>query len=631
MAPAVRNALRRGALNPLRWPRLIGRFFHYWKLLGLRRTLESLQSPIITVAEHVSVSPQTVPEPGRIAEPIVLEPVEQPAVSIIVPVYNQLHFTSACLQSLVSVRNRVDFEIIVVDDCSTDETRAWLKRCRGIRYLRNRRNKGFIRTCNRGARAAHGRWVVFLNNDTQVTDDWLDELVETFNEHPLAGVVGARLVFADGTLQEAGGIVFRDASGWNYGRDDDPDRPDYTFLSEADYVSGACLAIERELFLELGGFDKYYAPAYYEDTDLCFRMRERGLKVLYQPASTVVHFEGGTSGTDESAGEKKHQAINRKKFLERWREVLDRYPENPHEYSRQIARKFRYRRYSRRALVIDATTPMPDHDSGSVRMFALLRLLDELGYQTSFLPENRLWAGRHSRDLQKAGIEVLTAPWVQDPEAWLSEHGSALDLIIVSRHYVLSPMLKMLRAMCPQAKLIFDTVDLHFLREQREAEISGVEADLATARKTQKQELDLIKATDATLVVSQFEQELLQSMMPEANISVVSNIHTLRDPGKPFEQRHDLVFVGGFQHPPNLDSAKWLIDEIMPLVLDELPDVTLHIIGSRMPESLKRRHAPGVKLHGFVADIDALHDRDAGSRSRLCATVQASRARSIRQ
>ena len=599
-----RNAVQRRAFNPLRWPRLAGRFFHHWKLRGPRQAIMLLQSSPVSATRHVSIPPQVVPVAGQIAEPVAFDAPEHPEVSVIVPVYNQLHFTSTCIQSLVSVQNQIGFEVIVVDDCSSDETRSWLKLCRGIRYLRNRRNKGFIRTCNRGAGAASGRWLVFLNNDTRVTDGWLDALIATFTENPSAGVVGGRLVFADGTLQEAGGIVFRDASGWNYGRGESPDRPEFNFLSEADYVSGACLAIERALFSELDGFDTYYAPAYYEDTDLCFRVRERGLKVYYQPTSTVIHFEGGTSGTDESTGIKQHQSINREKFLERWREILRTYPENPQQYSNRAARELRYRRFARRALVIDATTPMPDHDSGSVRMFALLRLLDELGYQTSFLPENRLWVGRHSSDLQSVGIEVLTAPWVQDPEAWLSEHGAELDLVIVSRHYILNPLLKMLRTLCPNARLIFDTVDLHFLREQREAEISGTESAAIAAGKTRKQELGLIETTDATLVVSQFEQQLLQSLLPDANISVVSNIHTLRDPGKPFEERHDLVFVGGFQHPPNLDAANWLIDEIMPMVLKELPNLTLHIIGSRMPESLQRRRASGIKLHGFVADME---------------------------
>ena len=591
-------------INPLRWPGLLALVLHHLRLRGLRQTLEMLQESPPAVPEPATVLPVAAPSVDRLAEPVELAWVEQPEISVIIPVYNQLHYTAHCLESLASVDTRAPFEIIVVDDCSTDDTRAWLKRCTGVKIVRNRRNQGFIGTCNRGAKAARGRWLVFLNNDTRVTDGWLDALVQTFEQHPDAGIIGGRLVFGDGSLQEAGGIVFRDASGWNFGRGDDPDRPEYGFVSEADYVSGACLAIPRQLFNELGGFDRRYAPAYYEDTDLCFKVRhQRGLKVLYQPASTVIHFEGGTSGTDETAGVKRHQVVNRERFQARWAEVLMDFPENPQEYSRALARRFRYRRWPKRALVIDAVTPMPDQDSGSVRMYALLKLLGDLGYRTSFMPENLSWAGRHSSDLQQIGVEVLTAPWLSDPEDWLAEHGAGIDLLIVSRHYVLAPRLKLLRALCPNAKLVFDTVDLHFLREQREAELSGSAAATKAARATRKQELDLIGAADATLVVSEFERELLGELAPGAEVGVVSNIHSLQDPGRPFAERRDLVFVGGFQHPPNVDAAEWLIDEILPRIRRELPEVELHLIGSKMPESLARRRADGLRIHGFVADI----------------------------
>ncbi|MGB0514599.1 MAG: glycosyltransferase, partial [Wenzhouxiangellaceae bacterium] len=398
-------------------------------------------------------------------------------------------------------------------------------------------------------------------------------------------------------------IVFRDASGWNFGRGESPDRPEFNVLSETDYVSGACLAIDRELFNELGGFDKHYAPAYYEDTDLCFKVRQRGLKVLYQPASTVIHFEGGTSGTDETTGAKRHQVVNRERFAERWAKVLETYPENPNEYSLEQACRFRYRRFTRNALVIDAVTPMPDHDSGSVRMFALLRLLGDLGFRTRFMPQNLGWSGRHSVDLQQAGIEVLTAPWISDPATWLKDHGADLDLIIISRHYVMTPLLAALREHCPGARLVFDTVDLHFLREQREAELAGSAAAARAAERTRTEELALIQAADATLVVSEFERELLADLNPEARVAVVSNIHSLQNPGKPFEQRRDLVFVGGFQHPPNIDAALWLLDDILPGIRAELPDVRLHLIGSNMPDHLRERSDPGVVIHGFVANL----------------------------
>ena len=599
----TRRRLRK-LVNPLQWIRMTRVFLFRWRYRGLRGALDALQHSQAEEPRRESFTEAQLLRPERVIDPVELPSSEDPEVSIVIPVYNQLAYTAACLESIASIATDVGYEVLVVDDASSDETQAWLGRCRGVRVLRNRRNKGFIGTCNRGARQARGRYLVFLNNDTRVTAGWLDALVDTFRAHPEAGIVGARLVFADGTLQEAGGIVFRDASGWNFGRGDDPDRPEYRFLSEADYVSGACLAIERERFAEFGGFDKHYAPAYYEDTDLCFKTRRAGLKVLYQPASTVIHFEGATSGTDETTGAKRYQVVNREKFMQRWADTLASHPENPGEFAPSAASEFRFRRFPRRALVIDAVTPMPDHDSGSVRMFAMLRLLGELGYRTSFMPQNLAWTGRHSEDLQQAGVEVLTAPWVANPGEWLAAHGSELDLVIVSRHYVLAPLMKMLRAHCPRASVVFDTVDLHFLREQREAELAGTEAAARIAEKTRAEELALIGQADATLVVSEFERELLGGLVPEAPVIVVSNIHSLHPPGRPFEQREGLVFVGGFQHPPNLDAAEWLIDEILPLIRRELPEVELHLIGSKMPERLKSRTAPGLEVHGFVSDLE---------------------------
>ncbi|MDX1624984.1 MAG: glycosyltransferase [Wenzhouxiangellaceae bacterium] len=602
-ARVARTARSRGVLNPLRWPGLAAALVRNLRLRGLAGTLRMAHDAAETPSEARPGIPRTR-TPEAVAGPVHFARPENPVASVVIPVYNQLHYTAACLQSLVEEAGELPFEILVVDDASTDETRAWLGRCEGIRTLFNDENLGFIGTCNRGAAEAAGEFVVFLNNDTTVTAGWLEALLSPFAD-PSVGVTGARLVYPDGSLQEAGGIVFDDASGWNYGRGDDPGRPQYNFVSDCDYVSGACLASPRGLFDELGGFDRHFAPAYYEDTDLCFRVREIGRRVVYQPAATVVHFEGVTSGTDESSGTKRYQAINREKFLDRWRERLaDHPPPEPRRDADDPVRHARFRRRPRRALVIDAVTPMPDHDSGSVRMFALLRLLDEMGYQTTFAPENLAWAGRHSRDLQQAGIEVLHAPYVRAIDDWLAEHGPALDLVLVSRHYVLGPLLERIRRRCPRAAVIFDTVDLHFLREEREAELSGTASARRQAERTREAELKLVRACDATLVVSPFERDLLRDVAPGQAVHVVSNIHALADPGRPFERREDLLFVGGFQHPPNQDAARWLIDEILPRIRAELPDVDLHLIGSRMPDWLAQAREPGLRVHGFVEDLE---------------------------
>ncbi len=608
LARLGRAGLAARVWNPLTWPRLAARLVRSLRLHGLARTLQGLYKPPPMQSPVPEPEPIPVVEIEEIAGPPQPVRIEQPdliQVSIIVPVYNKVELTAACLNSLVAHHGELGWEVIVVDDCSADETPDYLAECQGIRVLRNAENAGFIDACNRGAAAAGGEFLVFLNNDTTVTAGWLESLIAPFRRDPQTGIVGARLVYPDGRLQEAGGIIFSDGSGWNYGRGDDPGLPQYRFVSEADYVSGACLAIRREDFNELGGFDQRYRPAYYEDTDLCFQMRAAGKKVIYQPACTIIHHEGATSGTDESTGAKRYQAINREQFLAKWQTVLaDHPPPSPDSTRADPVRHWRYCRLPRRALIIDAITPQPDHDSGSVRLAAIMELLVERGYQVSFMPENRLYDEGYTEALQQSGVEVLHAPAIIDLESWLQEHGQALDLVMVSRHYVLAPILRMLRYDAPQALLVFDTVDLHFLREQREAELTGQAVRAEQARVTRDQELALIGQADISLVVSPVEQQLLAELVPEADIRILSNIHSIHGPGKPWHEREGLLFVGGFQHQPNVDAVLWLVKAIFPRIRERLPEVELHLIGSRMPDEIRALQGPGVQVHGFVADLE---------------------------
>ncbi|MFL5241593.1 MAG: glycosyltransferase [Gemmataceae bacterium] len=257
---------------------------------------------------------------------------EPPTTSIIIPCHNGAFYTKTCLAAIEeTLPAGFRGEIIVVDDASTDETPSVLKRWAALdpshRVLHNPVNAGFVYSCNRAAATATGEILVFLNNDTIPLPGWLPPLLATFRAYADAGAIGGKLIYPDGRLQEAGAVVFSDGSGANFGRGDrDVDAPLYNYVREVDYCSGALLATKRRLFVELGGFDERYRPAYYEDADFCFKLRESGHRVHYQPEANVIHFEGATAGNDVTRAVKRYQQVNQAKFTERWSGALKRQP-----------------------------------------------------------------------------------------------------------------------------------------------------------------------------------------------------------------------------------------------------------------------------------------------------------------
>lgn len=216
----------------------------------------------------------------------------------------------------------VEYEIIIADDVSNDETIKIKDYVQNITVIRNEKNLGFLLNCNNAAKYARGEYLHFLNNDTQVEENWLSSLVQLIESDEKIGMVGSKLVYPDGRQQEAGGIIWNDASGWNFGRLDDPSKPEYNYVREVDYISGASILLSKKLWLEIGGFDERYVPAYYEDSDLAFEVRNHGYKVMFQPKSVVVHFEGISHGTDTNTGIKSYQIKNKEKFIEKWKDEL---------------------------------------------------------------------------------------------------------------------------------------------------------------------------------------------------------------------------------------------------------------------------------------------------------------------
>jgi GT2 family glycosyltransferase len=259
--------------------------------------------------------------------PLQLPEVQQPLVSIVIPVFNKALYTYNCLLTVQACDQEVSKEVIIINNASSDKTGELLNQLHGAyQVINNSENQGFVKACRQGAAVARGELILFLNNDTQVMSGWLSNMVNVMAAHAEIGITGSKLIYPDGRLQEAGGIIFNDASGCNYGRLQEPTLPKFNQSREVDYCSGASLMIRKTLWQQLNGFDMRYAPAYYEDTDLCFAARRAGYKVFYCHDSEVIHHEGITAGTDITSGYKAFQAINRKKFQAKWWNILSTHP-----------------------------------------------------------------------------------------------------------------------------------------------------------------------------------------------------------------------------------------------------------------------------------------------------------------
>lgn len=254
-----------------------------------------------------------------VLEKLVFDTVDTPKVSIIIPVYNQYALTIQCLNTIKLNAGINDYEIIIIDDCSTDETVNIKDSVSGITVIRNEVNLGFLGNCNKAAKIARGKYIYLLNNDTKLLEGAIKELVEILDADQTVGAVGSKLIYPDGKINEAGSSVIQKAKVRAYGSGCNPLEDEYNYIKEVDYCCGASLMVRKNLWDDLNGFDERFSPGYYEETDLCFRIREKGFKVLYQPKSEVIHLTGQTF----SERAKVISRINRAKFYKKWKKVIN--------------------------------------------------------------------------------------------------------------------------------------------------------------------------------------------------------------------------------------------------------------------------------------------------------------------
>jgi GT2 family glycosyltransferase len=528
-----------------------------------------------------------------------------PRVSIIVPSYKSYFDTYRCLTSISRMSGKdVSFKVLLIDDCPDRPVGPLLADHPGIEVVTNKQNLGFLRACNHGARISNGEFILFLNNDTIVSANWLKPLVDLADRAPRSGMVGSKLLNYDGSIQEAGGVIFRDGWGYPYGRGLDRNLPEFNFVREVDCVIGACMLVRRTAFEEVGGFDDRFAPAFYEEFDLAFALQAKNFRVFYQPASEVYHLGSASYGSEVRD---RQSIINHDQFARKWSARLRTQAKDETEI-------FRARERPKNAgtiLIIDDKVPEYDRHAGALTIKQYIHLLAASDFKVIYWPHSRQATQPYTEELQQAGIEVMYGNL--DFSKWLDWSGRFIDYAWAARPNVAPHYISAIRRKTP-ARLLYYTHDLHWLREQRRYEIEGDPLALLASKRFKPVETDIFNRVDCVTTPSTEEAAVIADLVPGAEVRVLPPYFYKIDSkiiagDSPLELRNKVIFVGGYAHIPNVDAAKVLVENVMPLVWRSVPDARVMLVGSDPPPDVCRLAADRVEVVGYVPHLEPYYQQ----------------------
>lgn len=534
---------------------------------------------------------------------------ERPRVSVIILAWRNPDLLLRCLASLERHAGAaVSFETIILLNGATDEVRSVVRRGQvGARVLESGVNLGFAGGCNRASAAARGEFSFFLNDDAEVAQRCLEVLIETADAHPRAGAVGGLILFPDGTIQEAGSVVWDDGSTLGVGRGAHGDDPSYDFLRRVDYCSANGLLVRRSAWEAVGGMDESYFPAYYEDADLCLALQQSGHTVLFDPRAKIFHHEGRSSVD----GFRLFLVLrNRRRFRAKWaRELVVREPAAPTSAAAIERAVFRARGCPRRVLVIDDRLPDPSVGSGFGRMLEAIQDLAAAGAAVALFATDR-------RDgdpavLRRLGVRLIRG----DLDRHLATPETLYDAVVISRPHNFERYAAVIRRRQPRAVIIYDAEALFHARLEGKASLLGAEAmDPLRAEAASMRALEerIAREADRLVSVSVEEAERLRAIDGSRPVDVVfptsaSVSATTAD----FHARRDLGLVAGWlagADSPNADGLDWFVRCVLPLIRARVPWMRLRVTGEHVPESIRRLAGPSVSFCGHVQDLSKFYD-----------------------
>jgi len=562
----------------------------------------------ISIKEALNILPHQI-QAGEFFElnlfgPLVLEngfglqTSKEPLVSIIIPVHNHIVTTMKLLNQFRINEDSSNYEIIVVDDASTDSTQKTLSKIRGIKVLTHLNNVGYLRATNSAVQYCEGKYICLLNNDTVPQNGWLDALVRTLNSDPKIAIAGSMLLTEDGKVAEAGSQIFQNHEIWNLGRLAEIRNKLFSFTREVEYCSAAAILVDGVFFRSLNGFDERYIPAYYEDADLAITAWSQGRKVVYVHDSYVYHIEGVSHGRDTSQGLKAYQLLNKEKFWDKWEKTIDL------PWTQDEVPRFEADRDSKGIVVfMDNFVPSLTSSAGASRAYNIIEALRLLKFHVIVIPNNPLCEILNREQLRRKGVEVYQS--YDEALGNLKMRTKRIEYFWISRVDVFEVAFPRVGVDFPGVPVFFDTVDLHHLRDQRNIALLGKQAALYDSD-IKKVELSACVSADAVIVVSEYEKEYLTQHNKALKVHKLFMPHNSASQSFRVQGGEFILFVGNFDHTPNVDGVEWLIDEILMKALDENSDpVRLKIVGKGLPDSVLQK-IDGIKIQydGWQESLD---------------------------
>jgi GT2 family glycosyltransferase len=532
-------------------------------------------------------------------------PAGQPLVTVLIVLYNRAELTLRCLRAITAVT--VPLELVVVDNASSDNTSRLLDRLDGVTVIRNVRNEGFVEAVNQGARLAQGDLLLLLNSDAEVLPGSLEAAVETLLSVDSIGAVVGKLVHMDGRLQEAGSIVWRDGSCQGYGRGDDPLAAPYMFRRPVDFGSGAFLLTRRHLFLEQGGFDERFRPAYYEDADYCLRLWQSGRQVVYEPRAVVMHVEFASSANREAAVEM--QIERRSRFVAKHGTWLRSHAWQPQ--GRLLAART-HTTGGRRLLFVEDRVPHEKLGAGYPRSRAMLQAALDLGHHVTLYPvlePDESWDEAYS-DVPRE-VELMLGYGAAGLAGFLKDRLSSYDAMIVSRPHNMSDVSRVLQSisLAEPPWFVYDAEALFCLREIGRRRLAGAPVSTKEAGRMLAEELSLAEGCDVIVAVSDAEAKHF-SDAGFLHVETLGNSLVPRPTPHGFIERSGFLFVGAFVDDiaPNTDAVLWFVRDILPRIQSKIGPVHLTVAGRGRPGRIAALSNSSVTWLGAVDDLCPLYE-----------------------